>query len=67
MDEVGIQTLLARDLSVGTERFREALLSSCLALVGADEAQGELLDDEELEMLAAAGTPEEALDPDNED
>ena len=58
-----IERLLAQDLSKGSERFRDALLRECLAVLGADggnptaeaEGSGEEVDDDCLDMLAAAG------------
>ena len=63
MDDGEIERLLARllkqDLSEGTEGFRDALLNRCLNELGAEDgADGDevaILDDDSLEMLAAAG------------
>ena len=54
MDESAIERLLGRDLSEGTEAFRDALLDRCLEVLGqADE--GIPLDDDALDLLSAAG------------
>ena len=54
MDESAIERLLGRDLSEGTEAFRDALLYRCLEVLGqADE--GIPLDDDALDLLSAAG------------
>lgn len=53
MDEREIVRILRQDLSKGTEKFRDALLARCLAVLGSGD--GIELDDSELEMLAAAG------------
>ena len=52
--EQKLQQLLKQDLSAGTESFRDALLARCLDELGADE-DGSELDDEALDLLAAAG------------
>lgn len=52
--EQSLERLMRQDLSTGTEAFRERLLAECLDAI----AQGDdcvELDDDELEMLAAAG------------
>ena len=52
-----IGRLMSQDFSAGTEAFREELLVHCLAVLDADdgEACAEVGDDD-LELLAAAGT-----------
>ena len=55
MDEQDIRSILRQDLSKGTEKFRDALLARCLAVL--DSGDGIELGDFELEMLAAAGEP----------
>ena len=54
MDEKEITRLLSQDLSEGTEAFRDALLARCLDALDA-ESQSQELDDDQLELLAAAG------------
>ena len=49
-------TLLAQDLSSGTEAFRDALLERCLDVLNSD-SEVTVLSDDDLEMLAAAGDP----------
>lgn len=56
MDEVDIARVLSADLSEGTEAFRDALLERCLSVI-ADGDDGMSLDDDQLELLAAAGLP----------
>ena len=56
MDEKDIARLFKLDLSKGTERFRDALLARCLAVLNPDFHIVEL-DDSELDLLAAAGDP----------
>ena len=51
MDEREIERIMRQDLSKGTEKFRDALLARCLAVLGSED--GMLLDDSELELLAA--------------
>ena len=57
MDDRELDTLLGRlmkqDFSVGTDAFREDLLERCKAVLNEDE--GTVLDDADLDMLAAAG------------
>ena len=55
MDEREIGQLLRHDFSEGTEAFREALLQKCLSTLDKDDEDGLPIDDEDLEMLAAAG------------
>ena len=64
MNEREIEKLLAQDLSAGSEAFRDELLSRCLAVLGTEESafvatRGDVrvLEDETLDMLAAAGDP----------
>ncbi len=64
MDEKQIERLFRIDLSLGTEAFRDALLARCLAALGSDEYAFEL-DDDDLDLLAAAGNPQIALKPTN--
>lgn len=62
MTERDIIRVLSGNHSAGTEAFRDALLARCLAVIGSNEPIGSPdgesgdLDDEELGMLAAAGT-----------
>lgn len=51
-----LERLMQQDLSAGTEAFRDELLSRCLAVLGADDKPAEIEDDY-LDMLAAAGNP----------
>jgi len=66
MDEANIERALGYDHSQGTEEFREDLLQRCLAVLAAGAeihhggglpypAQVAELDDDALDMLAAAG------------
>ncbi len=49
-----LERLMKQDFSAGTETFRDGLLKRCLMVL--DEAdEGTVLDDADLEMLAAAG------------
>ncbi len=59
MDNDRIISALRRDLSVGTERFRDELLRRCLSEL--DQPEGIPLSDDELDMLAAASgvTPQD--------
>lgn len=52
-----IERLMKQDLSAGTEAFREDLLARCLDVLASDEDRCEEIDDSDLELLAAAGTP----------
>ena len=54
MNDGMIEQLLSQDLSAGTEAFREELLARCLAVLECNDV-GMALEDDELEMLAAAG------------
>ena len=60
MTKDGFERMLAQtlkqDASLGTEAFRDALLTRCLAVLNADE-EGTELTDEQLDMLSAAGDP----------
>lgn len=49
-----LERLLQRDPSAGSEAFREDLLARCLEVLGADD-EVVALDDDELDMLSAAG------------
>lgn len=49
--------LMKQDFSIGTEKFRDALLNRCLAALDDDDEVSEL-DDSDLEFLAAAGNPD---------
>ena len=49
-----IERLMKLDFSIGTEAFRDDLLSRCLAVLASDGECREV-DDAELELLAAAG------------
>lgn len=60
MDDAIIR-VLSRDLSVGTDVFRDDLLRRCLDVLMSEDDTPQLLEDDELEMLAAAGTPYDAL------
>ena len=56
MEERDIAQILKHDFSVGTEAFRDKLLQRCLdTLRSANEET--VIDDSDLEMLAAAGDP----------
>ena len=48
--------LMKQDFSAGTEAFRDGLLERCLAELDSED-EGRVLDDDELDMLAAAGDP----------
>ena len=48
-------SIFTQDFSVGTEKFRDELLARCLEIINENECRE--LEDEELEMLAAAGSP----------
>ena len=67
MNDTYIQKTLRRGISgfgVVGDAKAEALLSRILAEVSFEDAdEGRDIDDEELEMLAAAGVPELAFDP----
>lgn len=70
VEEQDIIRMLSEDYSAGTDAFREELLERCLEVLG-DEDHAVELDDQELEMLAAAGDPpayqrrhEDKLEPD---
>lgn len=56
MNDKSIERLMQQDLSEGTDEFRESLLARCLGVLG-EEDNGSTLDDDDLEMLAAAGVP----------
>lgn len=59
MPEQEIRRILSQDLSAGTEAFRDALLARCLEVLGSDDSESGLdLFDEDLELLAAAGSPD---------
>ena len=52
--ELKIEQLMKLDFSIGTEAFRDKLLSRCLAVLNmGDECM--VVPDDELELLAAAG------------
>lgn len=55
MNEQEVTRILQLDLSIGTEAFRDALLQRCLAVLDTKEVAS--LDDDELDLLAAAGNP----------
>ena len=55
--EKRLEELMTQDLSVGSETFRENLLSRCLAVLNEAEDEGIELSDDDLDMLAAAGNP----------
>lgn len=63
MDEVCVERILGRDMSQGSESFRDALLCKCLEALGShgvatlpdEESFGMELDDGYMDMLAAAG------------
>ena len=67
MDDADAARILKHDFSAGTESFREDLLGRCLAVLGSGEDERTAgssesdayreLDDDELDMLAAAGMP----------
>ena len=50
--EQQLKGLFSKDLSAGTEAFREDLLARCLDVLG---SEAQKLADDELEMLSAAG------------
>lgn len=49
-----LKSQLRKDPSLGTEAFRDSLLARCIAVLNED-CEGVELDDDELELLAAAG------------
>ena len=52
-----LKSVLKQNLSAGTEAFRDSLLQRCLyELNSSDEIR--VLNDNELDMLAAAGNPD---------
>ncbi|MDO4400200.1 MAG: hypothetical protein Q4D27_04545 [Coriobacteriia bacterium] len=58
MEERRIVRILKTDFSAATESFREVLLQRCLKVLGRDSRpEISVLKDDELELLAAAGTP----------
>ena len=61
MDDRDIERILGKDLSVGTDAFREKLLGKCLESIESLD-EGVELGDDVLDMLAAAGDLS-ALDP----
>lgn len=61
MEEKQLEKVLARDYSVGTEAFRESLLARCLDVLGKG-AEPQVVSDDDLEMLAAAGVFEKSFD-----
>ena len=52
--EQTLERLMKLDFSVGTEEFRDDLLSRCLDVLGEDD-ECAVLDDDVLDLLAAAG------------
>ena len=60
MEDERLEKLLAYDFSSGTEPFREALLGRCLEILQAMDDADEL-DEDELELLAAAGDAQSML------
>lgn len=68
MEEREVERLMACDFSKGTEGFAERLLEKALAELGQEVPQGwRVLEDDEIELLAAAGTPEANLVPDEDE
>ena len=65
MLEQEIRRILGQDLSVGTEAFRDSLLKRCLSVLDSSVEDGVELDDDELELLAAAGSPEVMFSPED--
>ena len=63
MEGIDIERILGQDLSIGTESFRESLLERCLSVLGQEAQDGMELEDDEIEMLAAAGIVQQ--DPDD--
>lgn len=61
MNDKMIEQVLAKDFSKGTEAFQERLLKRCLAEMG-NMDEGIELSDDEISMLAAAGTPYDNMD-----
>ena len=59
-DEEKIARALRFRFSDGSEQFRDDLLDRCLRVLDADDAP-RALEDDELELLAAAGSPYEGL------
>lgn len=49
-----LERLVKQDFSAGTEAFRDALLDRCLDVLDAD-SDGVQLNDDDLDLLAAAG------------
>lgn len=61
MDERELERLMATDFSVGTEEFAKDLLQRALETLGQEQRakQGwRVLEDEEIDLLAAAGNPD---------
>lgn len=56
MNEKELSLILQQDFSIGTERFCESLLQRCLSILRSSE-EGRDVSDDELELLAAAGSP----------
>ncbi len=61
--EQKVEQLMKLDFSAGTEAFRDELLGRCLAVLG-NENEIKELDDDQLDMLAAAGDFRSSLIPD---
>ena len=51
-----VERLMKKDYSVGTEAFRDKLLQQCLDVL-CEEDDAMLIEDQDLELLAAAGSP----------
>lgn len=65
MEERRIIRILKADYSAGTETFRDALLQRCLKVLGRNSrTEVSVLEDDELELLSAAGTA--LVDPEDE-
>jgi len=57
--------LMKADFSAGTEAFRDALLERCLTELDADDIDGVMIiDDDQLDMVAAGRDPSQLIGPD---
>ena len=65
MLEQEIRRILGKDLSVGTEAFRDSLLKRCLSVLDSGSEDGIELDDDQIELLAAAGSLEVLFSPED--
>ena len=59
MDERDVERILSHDFAAEATEFHDRLLDRCLAVLRQNGFR--VLEDEDLEMLAAAGNPHEML------